>query len=461
MADHVASTTPAVTIGTSAATLATAMGLAATQLDGAMLNVALVAVGRSLDADVGRLQWLVNAYSITFVGLLVASGALADRIGARRVFRWGFVLFGGAAAIAAAAPGFGALVAARVVQGAGAAMLVPSSLALINHACRGDPAARVRAVGTWAVAGGMAAALGPAISGVVVGHAGWRAVFLVSAAVAVAGLAMTGPADGDTDRADTRRGFDWAGQLLATAALGASVAAVAAAGSGHRLWSGAAMAAAAAAAAAFVAVEKRAAFPIVPPAVLHDRGVGGVMAAGFAISFAVFGLVFGLAFYFQDARGYGPVETGSAFVPFSLAIIAGNMAGGRLGAAFGAGRVLCAGLLVAAGGTAMLAVVLDGSLTYAGELPAQIVARLGIGMAVPTATTLLLASVPPAFAGAASGAFTAFRQAGAAMGVATFAALTAADRVAGLRSALAISAALLAAAALAASGGLRRKGARG
>ena len=169
-----------------------------------------------------------------------------------------------------------------------------------------------------------------------------------------------------------------------------------------------------------------------------------------------FGLVFGLSLLFQRARGYTALEAGLAFVPFSLAVIAGNVAGSRAAARVGAARVLLAGLLIGAAGTVALACTLGPRTGYLEELPAQLVARVGIGLAVPTVTALLLTSVPQEVSGVASGAFTALRQAGTAVGVAVHGVLMAADPVAGLRVALAISAVLLLATAAAAAARLRQ-----
>jgi DHA2 family methylenomycin A resistance protein-like MFS transporter len=447
MPTSVAPTTSAETAGRqlAPAVLATTLGFAAVQLDGAMLNIAFVDVGRSLQSGIGHLPWVVNAHAVAFVCLLVSAGALGDRIGARRVFLCGFALFGVASAACALAPSLWALIVARALQGAGGALLVPSSLALLNQACRGDAAARTRAVGLWAAAGGVAVAVGPAVSGVLVNHAGWRSVFLVSAAAAAFGAWLTTRIVEDTGAASKPRGFDWTGQFLATLALGALVGAIIAAGSSGWRSGFAALALLVAVAAmfGFVRAEARAAHPIAPPAVLRDRRVAATMAVGFAVSFSIFGLVFGLALYFQHARGYTPVETGLAFVPFSLAIVAANLMSGRVAATLGADRVLLAGLLLAAAGLGALVAVLDGTASYAEELPAQLGARIGIGLIVPMATTLLLASVPQEVSGVASGAFAAIRQAGSAVGVATYGALMAAEPVAGLRVALVISMAML------------------
>ena len=442
------------------AVFATVLGFAAVQLDGAMLNVAVVEIGRSLSTGVAALPWIVNGYTLAFVGLLVAAGAIGDRIGPRRVFLWGFGIFGAASAAAALAPTVATLVAARVLQGAGGALLVPSSLALLNQACRGDTAARARAVGAWTAAGGIAVAVGPAASGLLVSLVGWRSVFLVSAAAALPGLWLAARTIEDVPPPATPpHRFDWAGQVLATVALGAFVLAVIAAGS-VGWWSGyfaATAVAAVAGAVGFVRVEARATHPIAPPVLFRDPQVGAMMAAGFAASFAIFGLVFGLALYFQQGRGFGALETGLAFVPFSLAIIAANLAGSHAAARFGAHRVLVAGLVVAVLGTVSLLARLDGTASYLEELPAQFALRIGIGLAVPTATMLLLAAAPPDASGVASGAFTAVRQAGAAIGVATYGILMATDIVGGLRLSLAISAALLATALVLAVAGFRQR----
>jgi DHA2 family methylenomycin A resistance protein-like MFS transporter len=169
-------------------TVATSLGFAVVQLDGSILNVALPRIGTALHASVEGLQWMVASYLLVFAALLLSAGALGDRIGPKRAFISGFAIFGAASVACGVATTPAALIAFRAIQGSGAALLVPCSLALLNHACEGDAASRTRAISTWTAAGGVALAAGPIVSGLLVSYVGWRSIFLVNLPIAAIGM---------------------------------------------------------------------------------------------------------------------------------------------------------------------------------------------------------------------------------------------------------------------------------
>jgi DHA2 family methylenomycin A resistance protein-like MFS transporter len=170
---------------------ATSLGFAVVQLDGSILNVALSQIGISLGTDINDLQWTVDAYFVAFAVLLLSAGSLSDRWGARRAFVSGFIVFSLASLASGLAPNVAVLIAARTVQGAGAALLVPCSLALLNGVCRDDAGLRARAVGLWTAAGGVGIAAGPILGGLLIAFFGWRSIFLINLPIGVVGIWLT------------------------------------------------------------------------------------------------------------------------------------------------------------------------------------------------------------------------------------------------------------------------------
>jgi len=170
---------------------ATSLGFAVVQLDGSILNVALSQIGISLGTDINDLQWTVDAYFVAFAVLLLSAGSLSDRWGARRAFVSGFIVFSLASLASGLAPNVAVLIAARTVQGAGAALLVPCALALLNGVCRDDAGLRARAVGLWTAAGGVGIAAGPILGGLLIAFFGWRSIFLINLPIGVVGIWLT------------------------------------------------------------------------------------------------------------------------------------------------------------------------------------------------------------------------------------------------------------------------------
>jgi DHA2 family methylenomycin A resistance protein-like MFS transporter len=443
---------------TTVITAATSLGFAVVQLDGSILNIALPRIGAALGASVDTLQWTVDAYFLVFAALLLSAGALGDRIGAKRAFIVGFAIFAAASRACGLATTPIALIAFRAMQGMGGALLVPCSLALINHACADDTAARVRAVGIWTAAGGAALAIGPAISGLLLSTLGWRSIFLANLPIAVLGIWLAARFAVETDRPAIRRGIDAAGQILAIIVLVALVWAVIEAGSvglsAPRVIVG--FFVATFAACILLLVERHAKDPAIPLSFFRDPMFSAATFGGFAVSAVLFGLAFGMSLYFQRMLSYTPAEAGLAFVPFAIGLTVSNLAGGWLSAKAGARIPIAGGLLLAAAG-AMLLTSLGPDTTYLSMLPAQLILRFGAGLAVPPMIAALLSTVPRSRSGSASGLLNAIRQSGAAIGVALYGALVRGNMIEGLRIAVVISAVLLIAAATAAAFGIRAR----
>ena len=330
----------------------TSLGFFVVQLDGSILNIALSQIGISLRTGIGDLQWTVDAYFLTFAVLLLSAGSLSDRWGARRAFVSGFVVFSAASLSCGVAPNATALIAARAMQGAGAALLVPCSLTLLNDACGSDVGARARAVGLWTAAGGVGMAAGPVLGGLLVGAFGWRSIFFVNLPLGLAGIWLTLRFLDQHEPPQRRRSLDLAGQALAALTLLGFVGAIIEAGSlgwHTRLVLYGAISTVTAGV-AFIVVEAKAADPALPRELFQSTILRTAVLIGFSANLVIFGISFAFALYFQRVLSFTTVETGLAFLPFALMITAANVVGGRFVARCGLRIPIVMGLVIAAAG---------------------------------------------------------------------------------------------------------------
>jgi MFS transporter, DHA2 family, methylenomycin A resistance protein len=422
--------------------VATSLGFAVVQLDVSVVNVAIKPIGAALGGDVSALQWVVNAYTVAFAALILSAGALGDRIGAKRVFIAGFSVFTAASALCGLAPALGVLVGARALQGAGAALLVPCSLTLLNHTFS-DPRERTRAIGRWAVGASAALSAGPLVGGVLTATLGWRSTFLINAPIGLTGILLTARFAPETSRSRDR-GVDTWGQL--TAILGLTLLAAATIRGGADGFASATVlagySAAAAAGAAFLAIEARRARPMLPLRLFRCKAFGANAAIGLLINVAFYGLIFVLSLFFQRTQHFGALHAGLAFAPMTAAIMAANAVAGALDQRVGARIVIAGGGLLMAAGAAALESV--GAHSAFATVVAQLVAiGFGLGLIVPVMTASLLGSVERSRSGIASGTLNTARQTGSVIGVALFGSLIAGGRlVGGLHIALVIAAGL-------------------
>ena len=433
---------------TSSLTLAAmSLGYGVVQLDVTIVNTALDTIGRSLGGGVAGLQWVVSTYTIAFAALILTAGALGDRIGARRVFMGGFSIFTAASLGCAMAPNAAVLIAARAVQGLGAALLVPNSLALLSHAYP-DDRERGRAVGTWAAGASLALTAGPLVGGGLIALSGWRAIFLVNLPIGLAGLWLTWRYAGETTRSPQRE-LDLPGQVLAIASLGALAAALIE--GGHAGWRNpwviAGFVAAVLFGALFVLQERRTAQPMLPLPLFRKRMFALTSLVGLLVNVAFYGLIFVFSLYFQQINHWSPLATGLAFVPMMGAVLPVNLIAPRLAERLGAPAVIATGAAIAAMGC--LALLGIGAGTGYPAVVAQLVAiGGGLGLLVPPLTSALLGSVDKARSGLAAGVLNSTRQTGSVVGVALFGSLLGGSSsfVGGAHVSLLISAALLIAA---------------
>lgn len=444
----------------SKALVALCLGYAMITMDATVVNTALPAIGRDLSAPVSGLQWVTAGYTLVFACLLLPAGSLGDRLGARRVFLTGLVVFTAASAVCGLAPTLPVLVAARVAQGAGAALGLPTSLALINAMYSGREQ-RARAIGIWGGLSGFAAGLGPVLGGVLTNWVGWPAIFAVNVPIGVAAFFLTrhhvvAPAPEPGTRGDLPGAVL---SVLAVAALAFGLIEAAPLG-----WTApavlSAFAVAVAAGAAFVLTERHHPSPMLPPRLFADRGFSGPVLVGAAINTGFYGELFLLALYFHDVRHFSPLLTGLAMLPQAGIAAVASALGGRHTARVGARPVMLIGLVVGAAGLAALLLAGESTPYWVLVLPLLAVG-FGTAYTMPAATAATMEAVPPHQAGIASGALNASRQLGSTLGVAVFGTVTASTAafVTGYHVSVLIGAAVFAAGALVAGASRRRYGA--
>ena len=428
---------------------ASSFAFAVIQLDVTIVNVSLSRISEDLGATVTELQWVVDAYTLGFAALLLSAGVVVDRLSPKRVFVAGFVGFAAASLACGLAPGPGFLNATRAIQGIGAALLVPSSLAIINDACAHDPRLRARAIGIWTAAGGTAIATGPVVGGLLLTGLGWRSIFLVNIPICALGLGLTlrcvPPAQWNKSK---HRTFDLAGQAFAIVALTALIGAVIEArplGLTHPILAADSLLALGAGA-AFIAVEARTAAPMLPLHFFRRPGFTPAIVFGVLVNCTYYGIIFVLSLYLQKALGYSTVQAGLAFLPLTGTFIASNIASGWMAGRTGSRAPMILGGLIGAVGYALL-VRLGSRSTFFDMLPGFVLIPAGMGLAVPSMTTAILSSVDRARSGTASAVLNAARQVGGAIGVAAFGAVvsgvTAEQITFGLNIAALIAAAIL------------------
>lgn len=405
--------------------LATCLSYVIVILDTSIVNVALEPIATRLNASVAGLQWVVNAYTLTFASLLLTGGALGDRLGAKKIYLTGLLLFATASALCGLAPTLPALIVARVLQGVGAALLVPCSLTLLNNVYP-DAHERAGAIGKWAGFGGIAMAAGPLIGGVLIHWFGWRCIFWVNVPFALAGAWLTTRVPTEKVTVDPDRHSDGAGQILAIIAL-ASTVAVLISGStpgwgNSQLLAGSAVAVLAWS--LFILTEMRAREPILPLRLFKNRVFSAAVFTSLVSALVFYGLFFLLSLYFQTVRHWPPLQTGLAFLPLTLFVTLGSFTSGPLCRRFGALYLVGGGFLLYAAGFVGLYAMADNAPYWriVACFPAM---GLGAGIITPAATASLMNVINKSQAGVASGVLNASRQTGSAFGVAIFGALMA------------------------------------
>jgi DHA2 family methylenomycin A resistance protein-like MFS transporter len=406
--------------------VAICLGYFAIILDGSVLNVAVPAIRTDLRSSLAGAQWVLNAYTLTLAGLLLTAGALGDRIGLRRMFLFGVVVFTAASAACAAAPSIAVLIAARIVQGLGAAALLPATLALIPYLFR-DREGQARAAVVWVGIGAGAVALGPLVGGLLIDAFGWRSVFLINLPIGIASVLLGRIGIAETPRRHSA--VDRFGQAAAVIALGLVTAAVIRGGEsgwGSALTLGM-LVAGLLFAAAFWIGERSVDEPMLPPEFFAHRVRTVAVVCASLMGFLFYGVLFMMSLYFQQLRAWTPGSTGIALLPLTVGTLAGPfLIYRRLSRRFDHPVLLVAGFVCCALGVGVLAQT-DARTPYA--LIALGLLLIGVASTVSFSalTSLLLASVSAEQSGLASGVQNTTRQAGALMAVSILGAVLNAD----------------------------------
>ncbi|WP_281274111.1 MFS transporter [Sphaerisporangium album] len=393
------------------------MSLLIVGLDNTIVNVALPAIGRDLHAEVSGMQWTIDAYVLTLASFLLLSGSTADRVGRRRVFQIGLVVFAAGSLLCGLAPSTGWLVAFRVLQAIGGSMLNPVAMSIITNTFT-EPRERARAIGVWGAVVGISMALGPVVGGALVGSADWRAIFWINVPVALAALVLTALFVPES-RAPRPRRVDPVGQLLVIVTLGSlTYGIIEAPGLGLRspLIAGA-FVLAAAALAGLLAYESRRRDPLIDLRFFRSVPFSGASAIALCVFAGFGGFLFLNTLYLQEVRGLSPLAAGLCTLPIAAMTVAFAPLSGRLVADRGA-RVplVVAGLGIAAGGLMLTRLTTSTSLPWL--LAGYAVFGLGFGMANAPITNTAVSGMPRTQAGVAAAIASTGRQVGQSLGVA-------------------------------------------
>jgi len=386
-------------------------------LDNTIVNVALPSIQKDLGASISGLEWTINGYTLSFAVLLATGGRLGDIFGRRLMFMTGVVIFALSSATAGFAPNETALVLSRVVQGVGAALMMPGTLSIITDAFPAHE--RGKAMGTWAGVSALALAVGPVLGGFLTEHVSWRAIFYVNIPVAIGAVLATLFAVRESRDTSVGREVDYAGVAILTVGLTALVLALVEGNSWG--WGSTEIVGllvlAALALPAFVFVENRVKAPMVQFDLLSDRNFLAAVCVAMIISFGMLGVFFFLALYMQDILGYSPLEAGVRFLPSTLMIVGVAPVAGRLSDRFGPRWLIAGGLvIVAASLFSFSRIAVDSG--YLDLLPGFMLLGIGIAMTMSPMTSAAMNAVPVQKAGIASGVLSMFRMVGGSLGVA-------------------------------------------
>ena len=391
--------------------------LLAIVIDNTIVNVALPTLVRDLNADVSELQWVVDAYTLVFAGLLLLAGALGDRFGRRRTLLVGLAVFGAASGGAAYAGAVDGLIIARAVMGAGAAFIMPATLSLLTSVFT-DPRERATAIGIWAATAGLGVALGPVVGGLLLDHFWWGSIFIVNvpltALALIAGLRLL-----PESRDPVARRIDWTGAGLSGVGLVAFVWAIIEAPA--KGWTSALVFGAAALAAVilttFVVWQRRIDEPLLDVRLFENARFTAASTTIMVLFFALFGFLFLSTQYLQFALGYSPSAAGVRVLPYAAAMIVFAPLSSKLVAQFGTKRVVTAGMLLFSTGLTVAATVSTGG-DYGRLGIALLFMGTGMGLAGAPATESIMGALPPARANIGSAVNDTTRELGGALGVA-------------------------------------------
>ena len=398
--------------------LATVLGTSLAFIDSTVVNIALPAIGRDLGADAAGLQWTINGYALSLASLILLGGSLGDRYGRKRVFLVGVGWFAAASLLCGLAPTDELLIAARVLQGIGGALLTPGALAILEASF--EPGDRSRAIGAWSGLGGVGGALGPFLGGWLVEVADWRLIFLINVPIAALVMVVAARHVPESRNPAAARKLDVAGVLTGAAGLGGLTYGFTAwpeQGPGSAAVLGA-LAVGVAGMVAFVLVERRSEHPMLPLEVFRAKAFSGANVVTFLVYAANGGVFFLVVLNLQVVAGFSPLTGGIALLPVTVLMLALSARAGALGQRIGPRIPMTVGPLICATALVLLSMVGAGASYWWNVLPAVIVFGLGLSLLVAPLTATALGALDDRFAGIASGVNNAVARAAGLLSVA-------------------------------------------
>ncbi|MEU8240695.1 DHA2 family efflux MFS transporter permease subunit [Actinoplanes missouriensis] len=398
--------------------LAMVLGSSLAFIDSTIVNLALPTIARELDAEASGLQWIVNGYALSLASLVLLGGSLGDRFGRRRVFQTGVAWFALASLLCGLAPNVEILIAARVLQGVGGALLTPGALAILEASFVAED--RAKAIGAWSGLGGIGGALGPLLGGWLLELGSWRALFLINVPAAALVIAMTARHVPESSDQNAARRIDVPGVLTSAIGLGGLTY-------GFTAWPSSgpgdpavvlSLAVGVLALAAFVLIEARSADSMLPIRIFRNRAFSGANLVTFLVYAANGGVFFLLVLNLQVVSGYPALTAGLALLPMTLLMLALSARAGALGQRIGPRVPMTAGPLICAAGLLMMSTIGPGAPYWTRVLPAVVVFGLGLTLLVAPLTATALGALDDAYAGIASGVNNAVARAAGLLAVA-------------------------------------------
>ena len=412
---------------------AVAFALFMIMLDNTVVNVALPSIQQSLDASLSGLEWVVNAYALTFAVLMLSGGKLADLLGRRRIFTLGLAVFTGASLACGLSESIGQLIAFRAAQGVGAALMMPATLAIISAAF--PPRQRGLAFGVWAGVSAMALAIGPLVGGLLTEHIHWSWIFFVNVPVGALGVVVARIVIAESRDTSSEQSLDLPGLLVSAASLFALTFGLIEANAYG--WTSptilALFGSAAAGLALFIWIEQHRRAPMLDLSLFRSRTFAGANIVAFLVTLAMFGVFFFMSLYVQGILGYSPVQAGAIFLPMTILIILVAPPAGRLSDRIGSRWLMASGLtLVAVSLVLFSRLGLDSG--FWDLVPGLVIGGVGMAITMTPMTAAAMGSVPVAKAGVSSGVLNTFRQVGGSLGIAVMGAILTSQQSSALSS---------------------------
>jgi EmrB/QacA subfamily drug resistance transporter len=405
---------------------AVAVGLFMIMLDNTVVNVALPSIRRDLGITLTDLEWVVNGYALTFAVLMLTGGKLADLLGRRRIFIVGLVIFTASSLACGLATSSDTLIAARIVQGSGAALMNPATLSIITAAF--PPRQRGMAIGVWAGVSAMALAIGPLVGGLLTEHIHWSWIFFVNVPVGVLGIVVARLVIPESRDRSAEQRLDLPGLL--TSGVGLFALTYALIEANNYGWTSARILAlfglAAVGLALFVVLELRQRAPMLELSLFRSGTFAGANIAVLLVALAMFGVFFFVSLYMQNILRYSAVEAGATFLPMTLLIVLFAPVAGRFADRFGSRWLMAAGMTLVAVSLLLFA-RLDVDSTFWTILPGLVVGGVGMALTMTPSAAAAMGSVPVDKAGVGSAVLNSFRQVGGALGIAVMGAIMAAE----------------------------------